>query len=77
MTPSQWGLHSQELNDLVASPLVGALVVYTWSMDPDLLALARERGVRAVLAKSLTGSELLDALERVLSEDFLVAPEQA
>lgn len=41
------------------------VVLYTWSADANLLALARSSGVSGVLSKARTAAQLVDGLERI------------
>ena len=50
------------------------MVVYTWNMQPQLIARAREKGVRGYLSKSLTGEQLVGCLERIAAGELVVEP---
>lgn len=54
-----------EISALVQSPLARHVVVYTWNFHPDLVASAREQGVRGYLSKTLPARELVAALEAI------------
>ena len=54
-----------ELQELVANPRARNTVVYTWNFHPDLIASARDLGVRGYLSKTLPARELVAALEAV------------
>ena len=49
----------------VASADIGHVVLYTWSADADLLAIARASGLSCVLSKAAPATELVDGLERI------------
>lgn len=51
--------------EMVADRDVGRVVLYTWSADVDLLAIARASGVAGVLSKACGAEELVDGLERI------------
>jgi DNA-binding NarL/FixJ family response regulator len=66
-----WG---EGVDSLVTDPNVGAVVVYTWNMHPELIARARERKVRGYVSKHLGGPQLVEALLRVAAGGEVVAP---
>ena len=47
--------------------------VYTWNFHPDLVASAREQGVRGYLSKALPARELVAALEAVHAGEVVVS----
>ena len=51
--------------ETVADAAIGHVVLYTWSADADLLAIARASGLSGVLSKAAPASELVDGLERI------------
>lgn len=53
-----------DLPDLVASTS-GKVVFYSWSRDPAAVARALAQGAAGYISKSLTGLELVEALEAV------------
>ncbi len=71
---SMEGTHSQALDDIIANPHIDRLVIYTWNLRPELVNEALARGVRGVLAKSLTGAQLVDAIRRVHDGAVVVSP---
>jgi DNA-binding NarL/FixJ family response regulator len=50
---------------MVADREVDHVVLYTWSADANLLAIARASGVSGVLSKAVTAVQLVDGLERI------------
>ena len=48
-------------------------MVYTWNFHPDLVASAREQGVRGYLSKALPARELVAALEAVHAGEVVVS----
>lgn len=50
---------------MLASADSPQVVVFTWSLQPHLVALAFERGAAGYLSKSLSAEEIVTALERV------------
>lgn len=59
------GLDSPAMADLLSSPLVGAVVLYTWNVVPEIVEHARDLGVAGVLSKTLGTDALVAALARV------------
>jgi DNA-binding NarL/FixJ family response regulator len=53
--------------DTVADPGVRHVVLYTWTADVDLLAIARASGLSGVLSKASPAAELVDGLERIVA----------
>ena len=64
-----------DIDEVVAHPLVGSVVVFTWNMHRELVDLALAKGVRGYLSKSLSGAELAAALQRVAAGEQVVLPE--
>lgn len=64
-TYGQPGLGIDTLRSLVASPKVGAAVVYSWTMSELARAQAFEAGARGLIAKSLPAAEVVAALRAV------------
>lgn len=58
-------LNAAGLDPLLSDPMCGRIVIYTWNVQPDLVRQALSQGVSGYLSKSLTGEELVCALERV------------
>ncbi|HEX7323701.1 MAG TPA: response regulator transcription factor [Mycobacterium sp.] len=50
---------------LVRSPFACHVVVYSWNLNPDLVAAVLARGVDGYLSKTLPARELVEALEKV------------
>ncbi|NUP73594.1 MAG: response regulator transcription factor [Sinomonas sp.] len=50
---------------LSANPLAGKVVVYSWNVDPGLMAAAVANGASGYLSKTLPGQQLLAALQAV------------
>lgn len=72
---SMTGTQTQDLDDIVANPHIGALVLFTWNMQEVLVREALSRGVRGVLSKSLTAANLVACIERVHGGEVVVQPE--
>lgn len=56
---------ADDLRRLLSRPNVAKVVVYTWSLDPALVAEARLAGVHGYVSKRLRGEELAAVLRRV------------
>lgn len=55
----------REIDELIADPAAGAVVIYTWNTQERLVTKALEKGCRGYLAKSSSADELVDCLERI------------
>ena len=53
------------IDEVVASPATGAVVIYTWNTQEELVEQAIGKGCRGYLDKSMSAEELVDALERI------------
>jgi two-component system, NarL family, response regulator LiaR len=50
------------------------LVVFSWNLQPDLVARTLERGVAGYLSKSLRAEEIVEAIEAVHAGEIVVPP---
>jgi len=48
------------------------VVVYSWNLQPEMIAEALAGGARGYLSKVLTGPEIVSALERVMNGEIVV-----
>ena len=55
------------------TPAARRVVVFTWNFHPELVASAREQGVRGYLSKALPARELVAALEAVHAGEVVVS----
>ncbi|ROS23061.1 response regulator transcription factor [Cellulomonas sp. PhB150] len=62
-----------EIGVLVRNPRARRVVVFTWNFHPDLVAQAREQGVRGYLSKALPARELVAALEAVHAGEVVIS----
>ena len=62
-----------EISVLAQNPRAHRVVVYTWNFHPDLIASAREQGVRGYLSKTLNAPDLVRALESVHAGEVVVS----
>lgn len=67
------GMQDSDIDELVSSQRVGALVLYTWNATSEVVHEARRRGLRGVLAKTDTVSSLVAALHRAHAGEFVVS----
>lgn len=63
-----------EVAALVANPLAGRVVVYTWNFHPDLIAAAFDGGASGYLSKTLPARQLVEALEAIHSGQLVTSP---
>ena len=63
-----------DINEVVANPCAGKVVIYTWNMHPVLVDEALTKGCAGYLDKGLTGEELVDFLVRIGDGDVIVSP---
>ena len=64
-TFTRTSLKGADLDELVESPHVGRVVLYTWALTPELIDSARSRGVHAAIPKGLGAERLAQALTEV------------
>lgn len=65
-------VHTGDIGGLVENGRVGAVAVFTWNHDPELVDSALRQGVRGYLSKGLDGDELTDALVRLAQGETVV-----
>ena len=70
------GVFGQQLADLVATPSVRHVAVFTLSWTDGLTRVALERGVSGVLAKSLDRHALAAGLRQIADGEVVVIPPQ-
>ena len=63
----------EEISALVANPRARRVVVYTWNFHPDLVDMARRRGVHGYLSKTLSARDLVAALEAVHAGETVIS----
>lgn len=64
-----------DVSDLLRSPLIGRVVVYTWSIENQFLDGTLGGGASAYLSKTLPADELVAALRAVHAGERLVSPD--
>ena len=63
----------EQIGELVRNPCARKVVVFTWNFHPELVASARDQGVRGYLSKALPARELVAALEAVHAGEVVVS----
>jgi len=63
----------EQIGELVRNPSARKVVVFTWNFHPDLVASAREQGVRGYLSKALPARDFVAALEAVHAGEVVVS----
>ncbi|MGZ8743464.1 MAG: DNA-binding response regulator, partial [Nocardioides sp.] len=48
------------------------VVIYSWNLQPELIARAVEAGASGYLSKVLTGPEIVQALERIMNGESVI-----
>lgn len=66
-----------DLKVLVENPHAGRVVVYTWSMQAELVEAALAHGAAGYLSKTLTAAQLVAALERIHQGEIVVSESTA
>jgi two-component system, NarL family, response regulator LiaR len=67
---------ARRVTTLLADPRVGKVVVYTWNFQPWLAGDLIRQGASGYLAKSLSATELVQALRGVQQGRVVVAPDR-
>lgn len=62
-----------DLEDFVRDS-AAKVVIYSWNLEPELIARAMEAGASGYLSKVLTGPEVVTALERIMDGETIVLP---
>ncbi|MGI8949433.1 MAG: LuxR C-terminal-related transcriptional regulator [Ornithinimicrobium sp.] len=71
-TFSQPQVDADEIDRVLAGPLSGRVVVYTWNTHERLIRTALDKGVSGYLSKTLSADELVAALERIHDGEVVV-----
>jgi DNA-binding NarL/FixJ family response regulator len=50
------------------------VVIYSWNLQPELVARSVEAGASGYLSKVLTGPEIVRALERIMGGEIVILP---
>ena len=73
-TYGQAGGGMERVKSLVAAHGIGAVVVFTWSLQPGHVEALIAAGARGVLSKSITGEALAATLLVIHAGDIVVSP---
>jgi DNA-binding NarL/FixJ family response regulator len=60
---------------LIDHPNARRAVIYTWNFNPDLIAIATERGASGYLSKTLPAHALVAALEQINAGTVVISPD--
>lgn len=63
---------TQALNEAVAAPGAGKVVVFSWDTDPGLVESVRAAGCQGYLHKSVSAAQLVEQLEQIYSGEETV-----
>ncbi len=63
----------EQIGELVRNHSARKVVVFTWNFHPDLVASARDQGVRGYLSKALPARDFVAALEAVHAGEVVVS----
>ncbi|WP_370585919.1 response regulator transcription factor [Tessaracoccus sp. MC1756] len=66
-----------DIQGLIGTRGTGALVIYTWTMHPDLAAQAVARGCRGYLDKSMSAAQLVESLEAIARGEVVISEPNA
>ncbi len=67
----------EDIDVMLSNDNAGKVVIYTWNMHPVLIDQAISKGCRGYLDKSVSGEDLVHALERIEAGDVVVSPIRA
>jgi DNA-binding NarL/FixJ family response regulator len=67
------GVGASALKELLATPEVDKVALFTLELTPDAVAEARQAGAAGFISKGLSGSEIADAIVRVAAGEAVIA----
>lgn len=62
-----------QIAELLKNPRARHVVIYTWSLQPELIEVARRLGVHGYLSKTLPAAELVAAIEAVNAGEIVIS----
>jgi DNA-binding NarL/FixJ family response regulator len=65
-----------QIAELLKNPRARHVVVYTWSLQPELIEAARRLGVHGYLSKTLPAAELVAAIEAVNAGETVISEQR-
>lgn len=71
-TFSQTQIDGSDVDELLADPRTGRLVVFTWNVNPTLIRMATDKGVGGYLSKTISAAELADCLMRIAGGEVVI-----
>lgn len=74
---AQGEAHTSDVLGVLGNPRVDRVAMFTWRFDADLIETGLGRGLHGYLSKSLEADDLVDALERIVAGEVVVAPDPA
>jgi DNA-binding NarL/FixJ family response regulator len=70
-------VHTGDVQKVLADPCFTHVAVFTDNLDPALVQVALDLGVHGYLSKSMSGSELADAVVRVAAGEVVVSSQRS
>lgn len=71
-TFSQTQIDGSDVDELLADPDIGRLVIFTWNVNPTLIQMATDKGVAGYLSKTIGPQELADSLDRIAAGEVVI-----
>lgn len=71
-TFAQTQADADDIEEMLANPNNGRVVIYSWNVQPDLVRRALDKGCAGYLDKSLTAEQLVSAIERVAAGEVVL-----
>lgn len=71
-TYSQPQIDHIDIQRVLRNPKVERLVIYSWNVQPQLVAFATAKGVAGYVSKTVPASVLVDAMEMVVAGEFVL-----
>ncbi|MGB3828050.1 MAG: response regulator transcription factor, partial [Ornithinimicrobium sp.] len=62
---------SDAFDAVVADPLAGRVIIYGWDTPLELVSASQQKGAAGYVPKTLSGEELVSALERVHAGEYV------
>ncbi|MGD9959885.1 DNA-binding response regulator [Nocardioides sp.] len=72
-TFAQPQVDADDIERVIAGDGAGRVVVFTWNLQPELIEMAIKKGASGYLSKSLSGTELVETLERIHDGEVVVS----
>jgi DNA-binding NarL/FixJ family response regulator len=62
------------VTEMLENPMNAHVAIYSWNVQQELVDAALRQGARGYFAKSMTASELVEAIERVAAGEIVTSP---